>query len=131
MTKLRPHHLLCMHAFIGKGYNESFTKKMGSIIKTIRSEKKLIIVFQSDDICAACPHLDKNKACNSEESTLLLDKKVISKFEIQEREYSANEISLLMRKLTKEDFAHICSTCSWYPSGICEKKIFAPLLGTM
>jgi hypothetical protein len=120
-----------MHAFIGKGYNESFTKKMGSIIKKIRSEKKLIIVFQSDDICAECPHLDKNKTCNSEESTLLIDKKVISKFEIKEREYSTNEISLFMRKLTKEDFAYICSTCSWYPSGICEKKIFAPLLGTM
>lgn len=131
MTKIRPHHLLCMHAFIGKGYSESFTIKMGSIIEKIRSEKKLKIVFHSDDICAACPHQEENKACKSENSTLLLDKKVISKFEIQEREYSTDEISLFMRKLTKEDFAHICSTCSWYSSGICEKKIFTSLFGTM
>lgn len=128
MIKIRPHHLLCMRAFIGKGYSESFTKNMNTIILSIKTEKKLQIVFHSDDICAECPHLEENMACRSENATMLLDNKVIGKFEIQERVYSTGEISKLMEKMTKEDFTHICSECSWFASGICEKNIFRPLL---
>ena len=31
MIHLRPHHLLCLQAFRGKGYSESFVKKMTEV----------------------------------------------------------------------------------------------------
>ena len=126
MTNIRPHHLLCMRAFIGKGYSKEFTDNMRTVISRIQNEKEVNIVFHPDDICAQCPHLEENRKCKTENSTLLLDDKVVEIFKIQQRVYSVDEIALFVKNMTKDDFARICSTCSWYPSGICEGTIFNP-----
>ena len=58
MIHLRPHHLLCLQAFRGKGYSESFVKKMTEVHAMLRENPKLEIRLAegADDLCAACPN---------------------------------------------------------------------------
>ena len=36
MIKIRPHHLLCMRAYIGNGYSEEFKIEMEKVIKELK-----------------------------------------------------------------------------------------------
>lgn len=51
-VRLRPHHLLCMLTFIGKGYSEAFTANYRSIARRLSAGENILIVEGPDDICA-------------------------------------------------------------------------------
>jgi hypothetical protein len=50
--RLRPHHLLCMLTYIGKGYTPAFTSNYDRIAARIGAGEDLAIVAGPDDICA-------------------------------------------------------------------------------
>lgn len=50
--RLRPHHLLCMLSFVGKGYTPAFTANMASIISRLGAGETILTVEGPDDICA-------------------------------------------------------------------------------
>jgi len=51
--RLRPHHLLCMLTFAGKGYSPEFIANFERIIDRIASGNQTVeITFAPDDICA-------------------------------------------------------------------------------
>ena len=52
MVRLRPHHLLCMLTFVGKGYSPEFVANFEEIVKRVAKEKIVQIVEGPDDICA-------------------------------------------------------------------------------
>jgi uncharacterized protein len=50
---LRPHHLLCMLTFVGKGYNPAFVANLEQVVRRIASGTEPIeIVAGPDAICA-------------------------------------------------------------------------------
>ena len=50
--RLRPHHLLCLLTYAGKGYNPAFTVNYDVIAGRISQGEDLSIVEGPDDICA-------------------------------------------------------------------------------
>ena len=52
-VRLRPHHLLCVLTYVGKGYNPAFTAAMTAIVSRVASGEDTEIVEGPDDICAA------------------------------------------------------------------------------
>lgn len=54
--RLRPHHLLCLLTYVGKGYSAAFTANYDAIAARIGDGEDLLIVAGPDDICA--PLLD-------------------------------------------------------------------------
>lgn len=62
--KLRPHHLMCIQSYVGKGYDEDFVKVMDKITYELRNNKEYLIniVFSTDDICVACPNMLDRKS---------------------------------------------------------------------
>lgn len=66
MIYLRPHHGLCIHHFIGKGYSDTFISNMKNIINTLEdnSNSKITLASGVDDICSSCPN-NKNNGCLS------------------------------------------------------------------
>ncbi|WP_438749704.1 DUF1284 domain-containing protein [Pararhizobium sp. O133] len=56
-VRLRPHHLLCMLTFIGKGYTEAFTENYVRIAARLSDGEDILVVEGPDDICA--PLLDE------------------------------------------------------------------------
>lgn len=51
-VRLRPHHLLCMLTYIGKGYSPAFTANMTAIAERLGAGKDIELVAGPDDICA-------------------------------------------------------------------------------
>jgi hypothetical protein len=51
-VRLRPHHLLCMLTFIGKGYTPAFTENYIRIATRLSAGEDILVVDGPDDICA-------------------------------------------------------------------------------
>lgn len=122
MIKLRPHHLLCTQAYIGKGYNNEFIKNMDAILEKIKTNN-IELIFLEDDICEKCPNKINNK-CISKDKVLDIDKKVIQYFNLEEKEYNYKSLTKEIKDKINEDILEdICGKCEWYNHGIC-KKLF-------
>lgn len=52
MIHLRPHHLLCMLTYAGRGYTPRFTSGMDDLIARLGTGEEITIVDGPDDICA-------------------------------------------------------------------------------
>ncbi len=59
-VRLRPHHLLCLLTYAGKGYSPTFVANYDAIADRLRGGEALEVVAGPDDICA--PLLDDPEA---------------------------------------------------------------------
>ncbi len=50
--RLRPHHLLCLLTYVGKGYSPAFTANYDKIAGRLRLGEDVLVVSGPDDICA-------------------------------------------------------------------------------
>lgn len=51
-VRLRPHHLLCLLTYAGKGYTPAFTANFDLISKRLSAGEDILVVHEPDDICA-------------------------------------------------------------------------------
>ena len=135
MLKIRPHHILCMRAFIGYGYSDEFNENMKNIIVKINAynekynldsnnSKRIEIKKELDSICSKCPH-NNQKHCTYEDKVNLLDEKVMKYFYIEPGIYEYKDIeNKVYKNITREIFDDICKNCEWYDSIDCKKYIF-------
>ncbi len=135
MLKIRPHHILCMRAFIGYGYSDEFNENMKYIIRKINAynekynidcnkSEKIEIKKELDSICLKCPHNNQNY-CTYEDKVNLLDEKVMKYFSIEPDIYEYKDIEdKVYKNITEEVFDDICKNCEWYDSIDCKKYIF-------
>lgn len=126
MLKLRAHHLLCIQAYIGRGYSEEFIKNMDSIVDTLNKDinQQILLVSDLDYICSRCPsNLDSIK-CVSNKKVRSMDEKVLGYLEIATKEYTYHFLlERLKEKLNKEVFYDICGECEWYSTNICSNLL--------
>lgn len=57
-VRLRPHHLLCVLTYVGKGYTEAFNANLDAITARLARGEGAEIVAGPDDVCA--PLLDRD-----------------------------------------------------------------------
>lgn len=50
-VRLRPHHLLCLLTYVGKGYSPGFTANYDAVAARIGNEEDIVIVEGPDDVC--------------------------------------------------------------------------------
>lgn len=50
--RLRPHHLLCVLTYVGKGYSPAFTANFDAIAARLARGEPAVIVAGPDDVCA-------------------------------------------------------------------------------
>ncbi len=64
--RLRPHHLLCMLTFVGKGYTVAFTENYISIAARLSEGEDILVVEGPDDVCAPMlGEVDHHCLCDS------------------------------------------------------------------
>lgn len=51
-VRLRPHHLLCMLTFVGRGYNAAFVANYKALAGRLSAGEDIEVVEGPDDICA-------------------------------------------------------------------------------
>lgn len=127
MINIRPHHLLCMHGFVGKGYDAGFTENMARLVGLIQrnGNTKLNIILNTDDICMKCPHKAGENLCARQEKVARLDDGTVKTLGIRAEVYSYHEIAARIKaNLSEDGFDEICHECEWHASGDCRKGLF-------
>ena len=117
---LRPHHLLCIQNYIGKGYSDEFVKNMDIVVDSLKEDKSQIIrlIEGNDHICNHCPNNIGYDKCESNEKVVNMDEKVLKYLEIEAGEYKYDYLlALLGEKLNNEVKKDICGDCEW--NGLC------------
>ncbi len=124
--KLRPHHLLCTQGYSGKGYSEEFIENMDEVVNRLRSEEdvEVELVFNTDDICCACPNRLGENLCRTNDKVNSYDRKLAHYMGLEQKKYIYKDIiKEINSKMTEEKMKDICDGCSWYPISACGKNI--------
>jgi len=122
VVQLRPHHLLCIQLFEGKGYSPEFVNNMYTIIERLEASSDIMLTASSDSLCSKCPNRN-GECCNTEEKIKQYDRNVLSHCNLGEGIiYSWKEASSIAREniLEKGIIKEVCVNCSW--KEICYKK---------
>lgn len=121
--KLRPHHLLCLRFFEGKGYSDEFTANMSSVKSSLEQpDPGIELVRSADIICGSCPN-DLNGVCSSAEKVSRYDEAVLSLCGIDPscgHSWSSLQDSVLEKIIVPDRLQEVCGDCQW--SYICMKK---------
>ncbi len=78
MLRLRPHHLLCLQKFTGRGYDAAFTKHMNEVVRRLRAapDTKVLLTEGADELCLLCP-MRRDGVCLSQEKVRAMDEGVL------------------------------------------------------
>lgn len=123
MINLRPHHILCIQGYIGKGYNKEFIKNMDEIVKQLRENSNIFIniIYKEDDICKFCPNRNENNKCKDSYKVKYIDQKVVKYFKLEEKNYKYIDIlNEIKENINMDKMKDICSSCSWYKNNYCK-----------
>ena len=114
--RLRPHHLLCIHNFVGKGYDETFTAHMSQIVEMLKEDPKIELVEGCDELCGACPH-DLDGVCESADKVSRYDRGVMEACGLAPGDcesWSSLSDKVIESVFHAGRFEQICSDCQWY-----------------
>lgn len=121
--RLRPHHLLCMLTYIGKGYSRAFTDNFKTITTALNTGNATIeIVRGPDDICA--PRLcDPEDDCHCHDADIAADDEA-ALADIQalipalsygaKLTLTAEIIRQLRAAYDKKTIRRACAGCQWF-----------------
>ena len=113
MIKLRPHHLLCIEFFEGKGYDLKHIENMHHVINCLNEEDNFMLIESLDDICSCCPNRIDDK-CKTQDKVLRYDKSMKDMLKLEyEREYSYKEISSIVKENIDYLLNNTCKDCQW------------------
>ena len=113
---IRPHHMLCMQFFEGKGYSDGFVASMAAIKEKLEKEDPQVeIVEGTDDVCKNCPH-NMGGACENEDSVRQHDKRVYDKvIETVGNSAKWSNITKAIREniIDSGKMRETCGKCQW------------------
>ena len=117
LLRLRPHHLLCIQKFTGRGYDEAFAAHMTEVTELLKHHPQTRIVLSAgcDELCGACPNM-QHSLCSSHKKVERIDKAVIDGCRFLPAEEGPWEyLSGIARDriLTTELFGEVCGDCQW------------------
>lgn len=114
--RLRPHHLLCLQTFVGRGYSEEFVEHMAVVKRQLTEIPNTLItlVRGADDLCAHCPNCVEGQ-CTSE-NPALFDRLVEEK--LARLDSSSNLPPVLngipdRLYITDDTLSECCPGCEW------------------
>ena len=124
LIRLRPHHLMCIQGFQGKGYSDFFVDHLRGIIDLLNEDpdQRIEIIHAADDICMFCPHAKPGGLCDHETKVTVYDEKTQDFFKINEGSIVFKEIrETVQNRLNTKVLNSICADCQWL--GLCLKTL--------
>lgn len=123
--RLRPHHLLCLLTWAGKGYSPAFTAGFTAIAGRIAAGESIVIIEGPDDACA--PMLDDPDCHCHADSVVRRDRQaardvaaLLGRPVAAGRELVLDETDLARMRtaFAKGRLRSACTGCDW--SGLCD-----------
>ena len=122
MLKLRPHHLLCLSLFEGKGYDHAFAANMADVLRRLAAEGSFTLVGGCDAICSACPNLTAQADCGlGEDDVHRMDCAVAEFLRLEiSGQYDYRQVTQLLKEtVTEEFFKACCGGSRWHIAQVC------------
>lgn len=121
---LRPHHLTCLHFYVGRGYSEAFVARMDAISALIRERScRVVLTDGFDAICEACPNwrADRNE-CESAPRVRAFDERTLAEYGLKiGAVHDARALMAAMfGRFDRARFERICGDCEWRLAGVCD-----------
>ena len=116
-SKLRAHHGLCLHFFIGEGYSGEFISNMAMKKSELEQNPYVELISSADIICMSCPHKVGEMDCATQEKVTDLDRKVLEFCGLRKNEVLKymDFSEIVKEKIIKTGkFNNLCKGCSWY-----------------
>ena len=112
---LRPHHLLCLQTFVGRGYSEEFVEHMTLVKRQLAADPHtpIMLVNGADDLCAHCSNCVDGR-CTSE-NPALFDQLVKEKLRACNQYPDTGSLRGIPDELhiTENLLAACCPECEW------------------
>nr|WP_302599942.1 DUF1284 domain-containing protein [uncultured Cellulosilyticum sp.] len=121
--RLRPHHILCLTFFEGKGYSSDFVINMGNIHKALKDENEIEIILGKDAICEKCPNMI-GEGCTSQSKVERYDQQVAKLCGLKEGQvlnYGKFKNLAYTQIIEQKQLNSVCGDCQWIE--ICKKGI--------
>jgi len=129
MIRLRPHHLLCMLTYAGRGYTPRFTSGMDDLMARLGAGEEIILVEGPDDICAPwlaeaaegadirAPHCHEASIAGRDSQAAadvgrLLEREIASGSKLR---LDADLLTRLRRAYQADTIRSGCTACEWKP----------------
>lgn len=130
MLEIRPHHILCIFGWRGRGYDEQFTGNFNKIVDSLWQvkESELKLVAGADDVCRACPNYNFDQ-CRLETDTQLsadaIDRRVLKRVDLKTGEiYRVKDLlSRVALDIRPAELISICDGCMWLELGWCAEGL--------
>jgi hypothetical protein len=124
MVRLRGHHLICLHFFLGEGYNPEFIDNLKEVLKRAEAGEEIEIWSGADDVCRECPYL-RGEFClydnDAENEIREMDSKAIELLGLEKGlEVKWTDINKKVRTIFREWAERYCKECDWRRA--CEKN---------
>lgn len=124
MLRIRPHHIVCLRLFEGRGYDEAFTARMREVYDLMKAkpETRFALVSGADDLCAACPFGGGDQTCAlGEEDVRNRDENARKALGLAagERVSFAEVYARLAERMDEAAFETVCGGCRWKEKDIC------------
>ena len=116
---LRPHHLLCILTYVGKGYSQAFIDNFDQIIEDLNGgSSRIKLVNKPDDICAPrlCDPDDTTCHCLND-SIQHRDKDALTDLNLQNDDeiiLTKSLISTLRTDYKTHKIRTACQECEWH-----------------
>lgn len=115
LYRIRAHHGMCFSFFQGKGYSGEFTDNMWAMKEKLDGNPEVILLQETDDVCAHCPN-NKEGRCVSSEQVDDYDRQVLTLCGLSSgTQIRWNDFGELVRKkiLAPGRREEICGGCEW------------------
>ena len=117
---LRPHHLLCLQTFVGRGYSEEFVEHMTLVKKQLTTNPRtpITLVCGADDLCAHCPNCVEGQCTSEKPRTFdrLVNEKLNSVYDTKRQvkfESFGNYSSQQCFPINEKTLIECCPECEW------------------
>lgn len=117
---LRPHHLLCLQFFAGKGYSAEFVENMGEVKSMLDGDPRAEVTLCSgaDDICRRCPNR-VGFGCGADPKPPVYDRSCLCACGLKIGDTLPwQNLKTVVRSrilISHAAFSAVCSSCSWFP----------------
>lgn len=135
-VQLRPHHLLCLLTYAGKGYSPEFVSNLDQIVSRIAVDHERIeIVDGPDDVCVPmlsgpdCHCRSSNIQLRDSQATEALSELLQEPIVREARIVLSGDRLLIMRQaFTAGTIRKACAGCSW--AAVCDATARSGFEGT-
>ncbi|MEP4766996.1 MAG: DUF1284 domain-containing protein [Roseibium sp.] len=125
-VSIRPHHLLCMLTYMGKGYSPEFVSGFSKIIRRLNSGEAISLITGPDEICqpmlnAVDCHCHNDSVCERDKTalqeigTLLIGKQL----SLGQLLIASSHLPILRQAFQSGDIRTACNGCEWFD--LCSK----------